>query len=200
MEECAKKLEQTIKDIPLSDIQVHRSQVFYSTRKTSKQQSFLERYLGKSERKSTRKPSAIKLKITSVANKENKPSRCTKKLFGDENTRIDTNVVKRESLGLLPEICFEDDNVMSGDIMQDIELNSPMVKGITVIPDDVFNFQPPKHTMERIYRNKGICEELSKLLHSHNRQIVWNLFKNRNELLHLSIVKNLVFDQQTNTG
>lgn len=201
LEECAKKLEQVLKNIPLSNVQgCNNSQVLYSSKKPNKQ-SFIEKYLSNSKKKSARKSSAVKMKLSSFVDKENKHSKCMKKLFNDETLDSETKPVKRESLGLLPESCLEDDNfaTLTIDVLQEIEINSSLVQKSAIIHENIlFNSQPFKQTLEKLCKHQVVTENLSKLLHTENRQIIWNIFENLNNNLHLTIVQNLVFDQRKN--
>lgn len=201
LEGCAKKLEQTLKDISLADVQGQRiNQTFYSAKKTTKQQSFLEKYLAKSAKKSTRKPSASKFRTTQITVGAKK-MKCTKELFSENDLVAEGKPVKRESLGLLPESCLEDDVFCSPNIgiLLEIDSSASLVKKTSRIQDDVFIMQPSKRTtLDTICKDTTVREKLSELLHTHNRQILWNLLQILDDNLHVSIVKNLVFDQRKN--
>lgn len=199
LEGCAKKLEQTLKEISLSDVQTQRnSQTFYSAKKTTKQQSFLEKYLIKSTKKSTRKPSASKFRTTQISARDKK-MKCTKELFS-ENDLVEGKPVKRESLGLLPESCLDEDVFCSPNmgILSEIDSNASLVKKTSRVQDDFLILQPSKRTLENICKDKTVREKLSELLHGQNRHTVWNLLQILDDNLHVSIVKNLVFDQRKN--
>lgn len=201
LEECAKKLEQTIKNIPLSEVQTHRnSQAFYSMKKITKQQSFLEKFMCKSGRKSARKYSASKSRGNNSVCKENKV-KCTKKLFSEENSIEEIKPVKRESLGLLPESCFENDELFSPsiDVLQEINTNAlPFLARTAIIQEDIFSEQPTKISLEYLCNDKCVRENVSDLLHKHNRQIIWNLSQILDDNLQVTIIKNLDFDQRKN--
>lgn len=198
LEECAKKLEQTIKNVPLNELQTHRnnSQLFYSTRKTIRQRSFLEKLVCRSEKKSMRKSSASKLWSNSSVDKENKPINCIIKLFNEENSINEIQPVKRESLGLLPESCLEDDFLSTNiNILQEMDENMiPQVKN-SINYEDVFR-EPSKFSLGNLSKEKFVRQNLSELLHQYNRQIIWSLFENLDDNLQVAIVKNIIFDEK----
>lgn len=200
LEECAKKLEQTIKNIPLSEVQAHRtSQALYSMKKASRQQSFLEKFICRSGKRSARKHSASKLRDNTRLYKENQ-LKCTKKLFSDEITIEEIKPpVKRESLGLLPESCLEDDEFFSAstNILQEIDTNALSILGkTTMIQEEFPSEQTSKLSLENLCKDKFVRENVSGLLHKHNRQVIWNLFQILDDNLQMSIVNNLNFDQR----
>lgn len=173
-------MEQTLNSIPKLDVQTqNNSQLIYSARK-SKQQSCFKKYFGNSL----------------IQKKNNKT--CTKKLFQDESK--DVQPIKRDSLGLLPESCYEDDiSLLSPrhDTFMELQSNAMSILNTpSAIPNDQFHLSLSKHSLEKVCKGREICEKLSQLLHTHNRQIIWNMFQNLDENLHIFIVKNLVIDQE----
>lgn len=197
MEECAKKLQQTVKNVPLCDLQTNKNTpVFYSTRKNkSKQQSFIEKYVLRSEKKSSRK-SRAKL----FDDEDNQLRSCTKKLFAENDLEPEVVNVKRESLGLLPESCFEDEDLISSGLrdLEETGFTTSSLKNVNRVNENRFAVQRPRNILEKISQNKFAREKLADILHSHNRQHIWDLFQNLSESLHVSIVKNLAFDQRKN--
>lgn len=166
--------------------------MFLSARKPERPPSVPERFMSRSEKKSAKKTNAIKIRDR-VLNKENRLVKCTKNLFPEENCLLP----KRESLGLLPEYNLEDIDLSTFDIMQEIDTNTQIIKKTMSIQEDI-NMKPlpSVQDLEKICKDPIICDKLTKLLHEHNRQLIWNLFQNLEEDSHVSIVKNLVFDHR----
>lgn len=204
LEECARKLEKSVKSIPLSDLQARTNSLgFYSARKNTKQQSFIEKFAYRSEKKSSRKASAVKSRFQFSSDKENHASKCTRKLFAGDNSPREMKPSNRESLGLLPESCLQDDlTCLSTSIsaLQEIDTNASTFKSVGRIDEDYFAVPHSRQVLGKISQNKFVREKLAEILHGHNRQIIWNLFQNLDENVHALLVKNLDFDQRKHFG
>lgn len=116
-----------------------------------------------------------------LADKESRSNRIRRKLYVDDTS-------PRVSLGLLPDSCFENDLLEIDETVSDFKRR---------IDDDILASSSFKLTLGKIvHENKVVCEKLSNILHTHNRQIIWNVCLNLNESLEILLLKNLDYNPQ----
>lgn len=136
--------------------------------------------------KSVRK--TINKQDQSVLRTQKKADKLKKCLFLEESDQG----FKRDSLGLLPDSCFDDYNDDGVDFLNNSKNN------LTPLPYlDLHLPEYPKNICEKLFSDISVREKLRNLLLTHNRHLVWNVLQKLSDDLHLDVIKN-VYDQTNN--